>query len=166
MAVKPHGEHETVNALAKLLGSTRRTISARIRSSGLKPTGARRGFPIYQVAAVRALLQAPTDPNKMTAFQRGAHFKAEILERQIKDLCAQLCRREDAEAELQRIARFLDVALDVLPRRLARVCRLSAEVELRIKGHVSEARRSIRALEAERESRWAGKADAKETSHA
>jgi hypothetical protein len=155
--IKPHGEHATVNALAKLLGSTRRTISARIRSSGLKQTGTRRGFAIYQLAAVRALLEVPTDPDQMTGYQRRAHFQAVILERRLIEQVSQSCRREEADQELQRIARILDATLDDLPRRLARKCGLGAEIELKMKGWVSKARAEIRRIEADRQSRWARK---------
>src|SRR4051794_14848286 len=134
--IKHHGEHATVNALAKRLGSTRRTISVRIRASGLKPTGARRGFPIYQVAAVKALLDVPTDPERMTGFQRRAHFAADLLEARLREQCSLLVRRDEAEAELQFVARTLDASLADLPRRLARKCGLTAEMELRIRGHV------------------------------
>jgi hypothetical protein len=163
MAVKPHGEHATVNALSKLLGSTRRTIAARIRSAGLKSTGKRRGFALYQVAAVRALLEVPTDPDKMTGFQRRAHFQAEILKRQLIDMRKQLVPREEAEQELQRAARILDAAMDYLSRRLARG--LGAHVELKIRGHLSEVRRELRRIEADRQSRWARKVSGADAEH-
>lgn len=156
--IKPHGEHETVNALSKLLGSTRRTIAARIGSSGLKPSGKRRGFATYEVAAVRDLLEAPTDPAKMTVYQRRSHFQAALLEQQLIETCSDLIPSGELEAEFHRLVRLFDSWVDSLPSRVAGAFGLNADIELVIRKHANETRLAIqRFVEEREESRSAAK---------
>lgn len=75
----------SLNQLAREFGIARETVQARLRSSDVKPSGERRGFPVYRVSvAAKAILSPPAsigvvtnDPDRMSPKERADWYKSE-----------------------------------------------------------------------------------------
>jgi hypothetical protein len=114
----------SINQAADEFGRDRATITRAIGRLGLVAVGKRGGFPVYRL---RDLMQVErkdadgaVDPDKLTPFERQAHFRAESERLRLDVERGRLIKREDYETEIARVlkavANELDVAIDEIER--------------------------------------------------
>lgn len=118
------GVHLSISSAAEEFGHDRRTITKRLAELGLKPAGERQGYPVYRL---RDLLEmerkAPDgkhDPDKMSPFERQAHYKAESEKLKVDLERGALMRREDAESEWSKVINVIAMELDTIVDEIER----------------------------------------------
>lgn len=114
----------SINQAAEEFGRDRATITRGVNKLGLVPAGERGGFRVYRL---RDLMQierkdadGAIDPDKLTAFERQAHFRAESERMRLDVERQRLVRAEDVETEWARVLKVIALELDVLVDEIER----------------------------------------------
>lgn len=108
----------SINQAAEEFGRDRATITRGVNRFALVPAGDRGGFPVYRL---RDLMQierkdadGAIDPDKLTAFERQAHFRAESERMRLDVERGRLIKAEDVETEWARVLKMIAQELDVI----------------------------------------------------
>lgn len=114
----------SISQAAEEFGHHRQTIAKRVRELSIQSAGERQGYPIYRL---RDLLEIErksepgvVDPDKLTPFERQAHFKAESERLKVDQERGGLLRREDVEEEWARVLRAIALELDTVVDEIER----------------------------------------------
>jgi phage terminase Nu1 subunit (DNA packaging protein) len=112
--------------IARLLNITERRV-AQLAKEGVIPRASRGKYPV--LGAVRGYVtflqrthEAPgdQDPDKLEPFRRSAHYRAEAEKLRVMRDRGEVVAREDAEAEMARVAKIVVETLETLPDLLER----------------------------------------------
>src|SRR5690606_5835851 len=97
----------SINQAATEFGHDRRTVTKRIAELSIAPVDKRNGAPVYRLRDLlemeRRSPDGAHDPDKMSPFERQAHFKAETERLKVDLERRELLRREDVETEWARV---------------------------------------------------------------
>lgn len=108
----------SINQASYVFERDRATVTKRIAALGIAPAGKRRGHSIYSMRALRRMDllddEGQQDPDKMTPFERAAHYKAEAERMRVDQERRLLLRRENVEGEFARVLRVIAQELDTL----------------------------------------------------
>lgn len=145
------GVHLSLASLAREFGSSRDTIQNRLAKAAVKPSGKRGGHPVYRLhEALPALADlavseasADFDPEKLGAFERHAHYKAEHERLRLQQEMAQLVPQLEVEQEMARMAKIIVQRLETLPDKLERDLGLSGPVIECIEREIDAARNDM-----------------------
>lgn len=117
------GIHLSISNLAGEMGMARETVSKRLVEAGVRPSGKRRGYPVYRL---RDALPALTgtgetqDPDELDPFKRRAFYQGELEKMKVAHERGELIPRIEVEREQARIlgavAHFFDTLPDVIER--------------------------------------------------
>jgi hypothetical protein len=109
----------------------RRTVKKRLADSGVKPVAKRNGYDVFRLKEVAAMLmnteEGKADPDKMTPFERQAHYKAESEKLRVEQERGMLLQREDSETEMARVLKVVAQELDVMVDEIERDCGATPE---------------------------------------
>lgn len=151
---KPHnapgkGIHVSITAMAGEVSSTRETITKRLADANVLQSGTRGGFPVYRLKDVLRALNQTTggqlDPDKLPAFERNAHYKAEREKLDFERELAQLIPATDVERGYSHVFKCVARVFDTLPDTLERDCGLSAAALAVVEKHLDAARLELHA---------------------
>ena len=138
----------SISEAAEEFGHTRETVSRRVARAGLKPAGARRGYPVYRLRDLLAIEReyglGEQNPEAMSPFERHAHYKAERERQRINADRAGLLRADDVQAEWSRVLTDLDAHLALLPAAITAVTDCATTRE-RVEERVAALRASLHA---------------------
>lgn len=121
----------TISQIARKLGSKPENVRSKIIAAGLKPSGQRGGFPVYDILDVGALFKPPT-PEAFERFMRSAshHDLPALLSRDFWNGLAARAKYERESGELwdtqtvvegvSRIAKLVRMMLLTLPDQVHR----------------------------------------------
>lgn len=114
----PPGVHLSIHQASEEFGCDRGALTRKVQERSLAASGLRAGRPVYRL---RDLLYAhlltaegKADPNKMTPFERQAHFKAISEQMRIETESGSLLRRDDVEVEWARVLKVIGQELDTI----------------------------------------------------
>jgi phage terminase Nu1 subunit (DNA packaging protein) len=114
----------SINQSAEEFGRDRATITRGVNKLGLVPAGERGGFPVYRLRDLMQIERKDADgvidPDKLTPFERQAHFRAESERMRLDVERGRLVRAEDVETEWARVLKAIALELDVLPDEIER----------------------------------------------
>jgi hypothetical protein len=120
----PAGVHLSINQAAQEFGHDRATIAKRVRELGLSPAGERQGHPVFRLRDLLTMERhgpdGDADPDKMSPFERQAHYKAESEKQRVNLARGQLMQREAAEVEWSRVLRVIALELDTVVDEIER----------------------------------------------
>lgn len=143
------GVHVTITAMAGEVSSTRETITKRIADANLQPSGQRGGFPVYRLKELLAALHQTTDgyrdPDKLPAFERNAHYKAEREKLDFERELGLLVPFQDVERSNAHIFKCVARSYDTLPDILERDCGLTPAALAVVERHLDAARLELHA---------------------
>jgi hypothetical protein len=134
----------SLNQLAREFGIARETVQARLRACDIKPSGERRGFPVYRVSeAAKAILVQPqsigaamSDPDRMTPKERSDWFKSENerlkYERDSGIAVDSNAAREQMAVIAKTGLQVLETLPDILERDFAIDAKIISSVEAKI----------------------------------
>lgn len=137
----------SINQAADEFGHDRRTITKRISELQIQPADVRSGHPVYRLrdllAMERTTPDGEQDPNKMTPFERAAHYKAEAERLKVDQQRGVLLKREDVETEWSRVLKVISLELSTMIDVLERDLGLDAVALERIEQRVDQIRRQM-----------------------
>lgn len=114
----------SINQAAEEFGRDRATITRGVNRLGLLPAGERGGFPVYRLRDLMQIERKDADgnidPDKLTPFERQAHFRAEAERMRLDVERQRLVRAEDVETEWARVLKVIALELDVLVDEIER----------------------------------------------
>lgn len=114
----------SINQAATEFGHDRRTVTKRIAELAIAPVDKRNGAPVYRLRDLlemeRRSPDGAHDPDKMSPFERQAHFKAETERLKVDLERRELLRREDVETEWARVLRAVALELDTMVDEIER----------------------------------------------
>jgi hypothetical protein len=126
----------SLNQLAREFGIARETVQARLRSSDVKPSGERRGFPVYRVsAAAKAILSPPAsigaltnDPDRMSPKERRDYIEGSIAQKKLDEINGVTISVIESREQMALIAKTGLHVLETLPDILERDYSLDAKI--------------------------------------
>lgn len=114
----------SINQAAHVFERDRATLTKRIAALGIEPAGKRRGFPVYSARDLNRALSVDDagqrNPERMTPFERSAHYKGESEKLRVDQERRQLLRREDVESEWASVLRAIALELDTVVDEIER----------------------------------------------
>lgn len=139
------GVHVSIAAMAGEVSSTRETITKRVADANVKPSGERNGKPLYRLkellfALYQAGLDGKLDPEKLPAFERHAHYKAEREKIEFERELGQLIPAAEVERANSHIFKCVARVFDTLPDTLERDCGLNPQTLAVVERHLDAAR--------------------------
>jgi len=129
----------SLSQLSSVYGPARETISKRLRSADISPTGMRNGHPVYHIGlASKAILAGEeptfeeiTDPSRLPPKARLDYYKSENEKRKFEQEAGLLVPVDDVRAEYSKLVKILIRTLDGLSDHLEMKCGLStSEIQL------------------------------------
>lgn len=121
---KVHGVCLSVSQWAAESGHDRHTVSKRITDLQIQPAGTRTGYPVYRLKDLLELERktdgGKLDPDKMSPFERQAHYKAEEARLKVDRERGELLQREDVARENARVLKAIVQELDTIVDRIER----------------------------------------------
>lgn len=119
-ARKPLGVWLSLNQAAEEFSCDRGALTRKAGAAGLLASadGKYRLRDLLRVQLAAA--DGKADPDKMTPFERQAHFKAESERMRLAVECGRLIRAEDVETEWARVLKVIAQDLDVLADEIER----------------------------------------------
>lgn len=137
----------SINQAADEFGHDRRTVTKRIAELQIQPVDKRNGHPVYRLkdllAMERTTPDGEQDPNKMSPFERQAHFKAEAERLKVDLQRGALLKREDVETEWSRVLKVISLDLSTIVDVLERDLGLDPLVLERIEQRIDQIRRQM-----------------------
>ena len=138
---RSNGTLLTIAEYARERGHAHRTVARGVAEANLQPCGSDpRGKPLYRLRDLVAAKRPETDPDKMTGFQRKAHFQAEHARLGVDAGAARLIPADEVAACYAETAAVLDAAYDALPGLLEREAGLTPRQVAVAKVHIAKAR--------------------------
>lgn len=137
----------SINQAADEFGHDRRTITKRIAELQIQPADTRKGHPVYRLrdllAMERTTPEGAPDPDKMSPFERQAHYKAEAERLKVDLQRGVLLKREDVEREWSRVLKIISLELSTMVDALERDLGLDPLVLERIEERIDQIRRQM-----------------------
>jgi hypothetical protein len=137
----------SLNQFSREFGIARETVQSRLRAADVKPSGEKRGFPIYSVsAAAKAILLHDTstpglnDPEKMTPKEQRDWFAGQIDKRKLAQLDGELVNKNESREQMALIAKIGLQVLETLPDILERDFHLDAEIIAAVEARIDTIR--------------------------
>lgn len=110
----------------------RTALTKKIRDSGLLPAEDTGEYPMYRLRDLlrvqRAGADGKADPDKMTPFERQAHFRGEAERMRVDLERGRLLRADDVETEWARVLKVVSHELDLVVDEIERDVGASAAV--------------------------------------
>lgn len=149
------GVHLSISSFAEEFGITRETAAKRIAAAKLKPSAKRSGHPVYRLRDIIELTRVDEsgqiDPEKLTPFERHAHYRAEHEMLVVGTMRGELVPRIEVEQEQARLMKVVSQTFDTLPDRLERDCALTPQMVATVEHSLDQARSEMHKIAAEAE---------------
>lgn len=134
----------SISQAAAEFGRDRATVAKRIAEMGIVSAETRRGYPVYRLRDLieieRRAPDGETDPEKLSVYDRGLYFKAELDRMKVDVERGSLMRREDVEAEWARVLKIIAQEMDTLPDEIERDIGASPLILEKIETKIDEVR--------------------------
>lgn len=136
--------------IARLLNLTERRLQQLARE-GIIPKAARGQYPL--AGCVRSYIQYlqnsgqvdTSDPEKLSPFQKRAHYQAELDKLKLEQERGELIPRIEVEQEFAAVLKMVAECFDTLPDLLERDCGLPAKVLVRVEEALDRTRGDLHA---------------------
>lgn len=150
MSGQPAQGHFPARIIARLLNITERRLQQLARE-GLVPKAARGQYPL--AGCVRSYIQYlqnagqvdTSDPDKLSPFQKRAHYQAELDKLKLEQERGELIPRIEVEQEMAGVLKLVAECFDTLPDLLERDCGLPAKVLVRVEEALDRTRGDLQA---------------------
>lgn len=138
----------SLNQLARAFGVARETVSKRLMDSGVRPSGERRGHPVYPVKLAAQAILMPQgysggwldDPTKMAPSDRRHWFASERDRLALEREQGLLVTADEARQQMAEIINLGLPILESLPDELERDFQLPPEVVAAVESRVDSLR--------------------------
>lgn len=118
----------SLRRLAAEFGLARDTVARRVRDAGLRPSGERKGYPVYRIRDVAPLLvdraiydqDGNVDPDKLSPEKRRAWFQSENERIDLEVRAGSLIPALEHERDMARLVGIVVQVFETLPDILER----------------------------------------------